>query len=291
MSVITRASGRAAEYAPWALTIYDTCPHGCGYCYVPSTPPIRAHGKTAADFHQPAKARLDLLARLTAYRDRAHSLPAGEVLLLSFMSDPYPETFATPADEITRPVLDLLDDHADVAILTKGGMRAAQDFDIMARNGWWFGQTIIFTDDNLASYPDCDECPMDDEECVTGDQGHCVMGGWEPHAALYADREAALQIAKARGIPTWVSVEPVMNPGQALDVIDRLIPYVDHWKIGKLNGRDDVTREIERSIDWPKFLADVRKLLSSYEEDPMPGRFLRDTFYIKEDLRNAAESQ
>jgi DNA repair photolyase len=50
LSVITKTRGRAAEYAPFAVNLYDTCPHNCQYCYVPSTPAVRARGRTQADF-------------------------------------------------------------------------------------------------------------------------------------------------------------------------------------------------------------------------------------------------
>jgi len=287
-SPITKAAGRAAEYAPYALTLYETCPHACRYCYVPSTPPIRAKGRTAADFHMPARPRKDIIKRLAATVERGLNVPSGDPILLSFMSDPYPPG----ADGLTRQALDLLDMHSDVAILTKGGMRAAHDFDILKRNQWWFGQTIIFTDDSDASFLDCSLCPHDpDDPCPLekdNDYPDCTLGGWEPRAAPYASREAALQIAHDYGVPTWVSIEPVIDPDQALDVIDRLLPYVRHWKIGKLTGRDEETKTIEARIDWTRFLAEVRSLLHFSEEVTEPGRFESNTHYIKRDLLKAA---
>ena len=74
--------------------------------------------------------------------------------------------------------------------------------------------------------------------------------------------------AHAKGIFTWVSVEPVVDPEEALQVMRDLKPYVDFWKVGKLNHFAD----IEKSIDWAKFLRDVRTELNH-------GRY-----YIKQDL-------
>lgn len=291
MNPIQPITGRAAEYAPYHINIYETCPHGCRYCYVPHMTPCRVKGMKADDFHQPARKRPDLVLDLLEQLRRRKGAPAGTVLL-SFFSDPYPRMLAAPDDAwTTREVLAALRGHTgNVAVLTKGGVRAARDFDLLALEGWWFGQTITLTNEDAISYPDCGVCPLGDEACVTGDEdeGHCVMAGWEPYAAPFADREAAAQIAHDVGIPTWVSVEPVINANQALDVIDRLMPYVDHWKIGKLNGRDEETRGLERSIDWPRFLSNARHMLRSYTESAEPGAFARDTVYFKHALLEAA---
>jgi len=37
------------------------------------------------------------------------------------------------------------------------------------------------------------------------------------------------------GIKTWVSLEPVIDPEQAIELIRLLHPYVGHWKAGKIN--------------------------------------------------------
>ncbi|MEZ4551950.1 MAG: hypothetical protein R2874_16190 [Desulfobacterales bacterium] len=35
------------------------------------------------------------------------------------------------------------------------------------------------------------------------------------------------------GHPTWVSIEPVIDPDQAIKLVEMLHPVVDHWKVGK----------------------------------------------------------
>jgi len=61
------------------------------------------------------------------------------------------------------------------------------------------------------------------------------------------------------GIRTWVSIEPVIDPDQALALIEERHPLVDHWKIGKIN----YDKEIENKIDWYKFREEGRNLLRS----------------------------
>lgn len=75
------------------------------------------------------------------------------------------------------------------------------------------------------------------------------------------------------GIYTWVSMEPMIIPQEALEVIRQAHDYVDFWKVGKLNHN----KEVERSIDWAKFRDDATALLESFGSE----------YYIKEDLRKA----
>jgi DNA repair photolyase len=121
-------------------------------------------------------------------------------------------------------------------ILTKGGTRALRDFDLLeGYPGARFGSTIIFTDQKDADH-------------------------WEPNAAPVKDRIEAIREAHRRGIPTWVSLEPVIDPQQALQLIETLHPVVDHWKVGKLNYR-------KLPVDWLRFREDAREMLDSLGAD------------------------
>ena len=96
---------------------------------------------------------------------------------------------------------------------------------------------------------------------------------WEPMASTVQSRLNILRKAHEMGIYTWVSMEPVIIPQEALEVIRQAHDYVDFWKVGKLNHN----KEVERSIDWPKFRDDAIALLESFGSE----------YYIKEDLRKA----
>jgi len=90
---------------------------------------------------------------------------------------------------------------------------------------------------------------------------------WNPRRVSPQAREA-LADAHALGLRTWVSIEPVIYPDQALQVLN--LTTVDTFKVGKLNH--DKARE--EKIDWRQFLADVLAKLEGRECG----------YYIKNDL-------
>jgi len=238
MSVIYRPKGRALEYSPLALNLYTGCTHGCKYCYAPGV-----MFKSRDTFHSEVKPRTKILERLEADCKKMKGDP--REILLCFSCDPYQHEAS-----ITRAALVILAAYnMRVQILTKGGLRAANDFDILKKNDWKFGTTILFSDSKSKTQ-------------------------WEPYSASTGERLASLEIAHGGGIKTWLSVEPVIDPDQALQVIEWTIigGSVDFWKIGKINYH----KYIEEKIDWKKFLEDVEELLVGKQ------------YYIKKDLWVAA---
>ena len=93
---------------------------------------------------------------------------------------------------------------------------------------------------------------------------------WEPGAAPTEERIAALEQAHGLGIPTWVSLEPVIRLDQSLELIRRTAPFVDLYKVGKWNHAAEAA-----AIDWQRFGGDAIALLEE----------LRKPYYIKDDLR------
>jgi len=229
MYIIYEPRGPAREYAELAVNLRRGCPHGCKYCYVPGIPPWKFETNPKETFHSQCVTRSGLLRQL----ERECQQLAGDPreVLFCFTCDPY----VVGADNsVTRAALLTFEKYNMRAqILTKGGMEAAEDFDILARNGWKFASTMLFSSE---------ESRME----------------WEPKAAAVESRVKAIRKAHRMGIETWVSVEPVIYPNQALEVIRQLKGHVDLWKVGKLNHRP----ELEATVDWPKFLADVRTLLA-----------------------------
>ncbi len=121
-------------------------------------------------------------------------------------------------------------------ILTKGGTRATRDFDLLeGYDKARFGTTLVFWNQHDAN-------------------------DWEPNAPTIDNRVEAIEEAYSRGIPTWISLEPVVDPDQALEVILGLHPIVGHWKVGKLNYKN-------LDVNWVEFREEVRSLLDSLGAD------------------------
>jgi DNA repair photolyase len=240
-TVIYEPQGKAGEYAELAVNIYDGCGHRCKYCYAPAF----TH-TTVEKFHQPAM-RKELIQKVkhdAVLLQKAHE---ERPVLLCFTCDPY-----QPVDEvfqITRQVIDVL--HANglnVKILTKGGKHAERDFDLLTGNDW-FGVTLTTLDDKLSVQ-------------------------WEPGAALPGERINSLFKAYEKGIKTWVSLEPVLYPEAALEIIKRTHHFVNEFKVGTLNYHPHA-----KTIDWHKFAVDVQNTLTG----------LNCQYYLKKDLRGYLE--
>jgi DNA repair photolyase len=170
----------------------------------------------------------------------------GKQILLSFTGDPY----CNAESGETRKVLEILNFYGHkVAILTKQPMKALKDIVIFKKFGDRFkiGSTITFDNDT------------DSEK-------------WEKGASSPDDRINGLEIFAKEGIKTWASFEPVIIPEQSLNQLKKVVNFIDHVKIGKINNY----KGIDKQIDWAKFIFDSVRIL---RESNMNGRF-----YIKKDL-------
>lgn len=237
MSLIYQPQGRAAEYAERALNIYKGCSHACLYCYGKRRLSPTQKRKYDTD-PQPKK---NFIANL---RKEASKLPPDTPeICLSFLGDVY-----QPAEmelKLTRQAIEILvENDLPFTILTKGGTRAVRDFDLLARGRGRFGTSLVFLDEDLAAH-------------------------WEPGAATVQDRITALRTISYE-IPTWISLEPVIDPQQALKVIKDLNPYVDHWKIGKINYWPGI------NVDWVAFREEATELLDKVGADYMFKKSLRE---------------
>ena len=242
MDIIYEPKGKAKEYSELAINLYEGCLHACKYCYCPE---IRH--KTLEEWSRNPHPRENIIHQLENNAKKRHFRETREVLLC-FMSDPYQ---SDEAALVTRQALLILEKYQfqKVNILTKAGFRAMNDFDILKRNGWKYGSTIIFNYEKSR------------EE-------------WEPSAPSIQSRIDAVRYAHSQGIFTWVSVEPVIYPDESVQVIKQLLPYVDFWKVGKLNHFPN----IEKDIDWKSFYQEVKSLIPD------------EKVYYKFDLRHTAKS-
>lgn len=243
MPVLYEPHGRAFEYSKLALNIYRCCSHGCRYCFAPDTLFITRDSFSNVHY------RDNLLARLKIDLVNRGSKAPRERVLLCFTCDPYPTDIDTT---VTREVIQLLHEYGyPVQILTKGGLRACRDFDLLKRGDAFATTLTLFNKE--------DSLQM------------------EPGAAIPMERLYVLQQAHARNIETWASMEPVIDPDQTLKLIQWAAPYVDLFKVGKLNSQKTMPadlKQLAKTIDWRKFANDVVNLLES----------LHKAYYIKNDL-------
>lgn len=232
MQVIYEPQGKAREYSPLALNLYNGCKNNCKYCYVPNF-----CKKDANQFHSEVTERKDILKKL----ESDCKLGIADPVLLCFTSDPYPEN-----SELTREAIKIFNKYnVNFQILTKSTKRAKRDFDLYKKSDC-FAVTLTFVNE------------IDSRE-------------WESGADLPKDRIQALREAKEAGIETWVSLEPVIDPKQSLRLIDLAYPYVDLFKVGKLNNY----KNLDKTINWREFGLEAIRKLTQYGK----------RYYIKKDLR------
>jgi len=238
MQIIYRPGGPAAEYAELALNIYRGCTFGCRYCYGP-----RIMRKKPAEYFASPAPKSDISVRVTKDARALATAPERAGVLVSFIGDPYQD----PGDMLTRRVLRTLRDHdLPFTVLTKAGMMATRDFDLFEGNpDASFGVTLTLHD-------------------------AAMLAAWEPGAAGFDSRIRSLEIATVKNIRTWVSLEPVIDPVQSLEIIRRYHDVVDRWLVGKINSFPSV----ERAHDWVRFRRRCIDLLEDLGAD----------YYIKSSL-------
>ena len=236
--IIYHPSGRAGEYANkgYAVNLFRGCTHGCLYCFSPSVMRM-----TREQFHAAVITAPDVLERLKADMKRIGKVD--EPIFLCFTCDPY----CKDADiQITRSAIEIIMESGNtVNILTKAGLRAARDFDLLSKSPEnRIGTTLTFFHHNKARQ-------------------------WEPDVTSPMDRVNMLEHAKAVGIKTWASIEPVIIPEESLAIMEEAIPYVDEFKIGKWNHDKRAN-----DIDWKRFANDAIDLMTKHDKK----------YALKEDL-------
>lgn len=237
MGYIYEPTGSARSDAALACNIYRGCEHACAYCYAPS-----ATFTKREEFYRNISPRDNFLSELE--KDAMKRYARGEAghVLLCFLCDPYQPIEMELG--YTRKVIQIL--HATghtVVPLTKGGTRALRDLDLFTPRDE-FGTTLTHTTDE-----------------------HWQQ--WEPGAAKYADRCAALREFHKAGIPTWVSLEPVLYVDEVFRILNETREFVDYYRIGRLNRNAH-----SKTINWDRFAADVTEFCIKN----------RIPYYIKKEL-------
>lgn len=227
---IYEPKGKAKEYGDYAINIYTGCPHRCYYCFAPGV--LHRDKET---FHSHVEPRPGIIEAVKKQLDKEKI--TGKLIHLCFTCDPYPTGYDSTA---TREIIKLLKEAGNhVQILTKGD--GSRDFDLLDENDW-YGITIS-SNTNIASVAE--------------------LGAISP-----GNRMDVLEEAHRRGIKTWVSFEPVLEPDAVLSVIAGYFDLFDKVKVGKLNYWPS-------DIDWATFGKIAENVCKETGVD----------YYIKDSLR------
>ena len=247
MQTIYEPAGRAREYAELALNLFRGCPHGCRYCYVPQCLHVDRER-----FHAEVDLRPGVLSALAKALPRYRDDPRR--VLLCFSGDPFPRG-RPELHEATIEALEMLwENGQETATLTKNPWPAVKLVEAACRlmrhlpGLHDFGVSLSFADDGLAAE-------------------------WEPGAAPPSERRMALGAARAAGLRTWISVEPVVTVSQALLVLEQTGPHVDEVRVGRLNYHPQ-----GRETDWLAAARQIDRALASLRAQGV-------TTVMKQDLR------
>ena len=162
-------------------------------------------------------------------------------MLLCFSTDPY-----HPGDTtLTRTVLEILIENGMAFCpLSKGGTRALRDIDLFRPDRDAYAATLTCLDDRSRK--------------------------WERNAPPPDDRIAALKTFHAKGIFTWVSLEPVLDVEASLAIVMATHSFVDLYKVGRANYLPITT-----TTDWRTYTLRMIELLNR----------VGAKHYIKQDLQ------
>ena len=235
---IYEPAGPAGEYAPLACNLYGDaegkiggCAHRCAYCYCPQM----LHVSKERFFCSP-KPRPRIIESLDRAAKKMVAAGDHRRVCFGFVGDVYSPMPA--ADDVTRQALQVMVDNGlPFEVCTKGGKRAERDFDLLWAGDAQFGSSMVWWNEQYAQE-------------------------LEPNAAPLMERYQAIARACERGIPAWVSIEPVLDPAEALSVISALRIFDVELRIGKINNRTihqlpPHWQERVRQIDWDAFVREA----------------------------------
>lgn len=242
LKVIYEPKGKAKEYAELAANLFETCAHACKYCYAPYV----MHRKPE-EFFTDARARKDVIKNIIKDAEYLKTINEQREILLCFTCDPYQSDSKIGMDTTKTALAVLFNSGLNVTVLTKGGNRSLKDIDLFEtyKDQFRYGATLVFSNDNDSLL-------------------------YEPFAAPTSERIKALDTIHARGIRTWVSIEPAWSIEDSINIIDRTHEIVDVYKIGKLNYHPHA-----EEVDWAQYTKVVVKRLKELNKE----------FYVKEDLK------
>lgn len=243
--LIYRPKGKAGEYAPFAFNGYTGCDHDCEYCF--NKRGVFAHDWTNhAVLRKPFKGSEDVAFQMFQKEAIAkHHVLSNLGVMFSFKTDPclygtWRLTWACACFCLSAGI--------PVSILTKAVDWCYDKYDYPEAEGMPSSGMAAY----LLGLKEAREM-LSVGFTLTG---HDEM---EPNAPSNLDRIEALALIHAKGIRTYVSIEPIIDCRASLDMIRRSLHFVDLVKIGLRSG---VPQKYYEDDELLAFVQDVNELLA-----------------------------
>jgi DNA repair photolyase len=230
MSVLYEPRGAAREYGELAVNLYSGgCPHKCRYCYVPGC----LHKSSEQWIAEPCVLRPGVniqlaedLARWRWKNDRDGQISHPQVFMC-FTGDPFP--MGVDHDTTLVAIEVCHQEGFGVRLLTKNGEGALAALPLLdGRDA--FGVTVVTS--------------RKEQKDI-----------WEPESPDIRARLVALTQARREGIPTWLSIEPVVHLDDAKEIIGDWGHLADEIKIGRLNHHPE-----GKNFNWEYIAGDLAAL-------------------------------
>ncbi len=235
----------------WSLNPYRGCFHGCAYCYARPTHEYWGFG-AGTDFESKIVVKREAAALLR----RAFEKPSwkGELILFSGNTDCYQPLEASL--ELTRACLEVCAEYRNpVGIITKGAL-VSRDLDVLRRLHREASVRVYFS------------IPFSDDE---------VARKVEPHAPSSRKRFEAMATLANAGIPTGISLSPI-------------IPGLNDEDVPELLARAKQAGAVEATATLLRLSGPVESIFLERMTTAFPERIAKITNRIR-DVRGGAISE
>lgn len=219
MKTIYSTLGAAKEYCEYAVDVYTGCPHKCEYCYAKAKAEKKGSDFTDIKVRKDiVKATKDFLSEHIEFKDKT--------IFLGFSSDPFPTGYDCSA---TVDMVKMLKD---------------------------FGCHIMFCTKGRISLEILDLLDSKDSVGITITCGDEMASKYEPNSISPTERIAQLKAFYDKGVETWISIEPVLEPNYIYSMLESdSMRFITKVKLGKLNHMNlsDLTGNENDVIDWTEY--------------------------------------
>ena len=200
---IYEPSGKAAEYSPWACNFYTGCSNDCDYCYCKRG--VMAHvWDTTPRLKKCFKNEEHALRTFIKELEKNLDAIKKTGIFFSFTTDPLlKETRALTWAAVTACQAY----NVPVQLLTKCSLQPDEIPDFPHKNLIAIGFTLTGADE------------------------------LEPGASTNEERIESMQRLHERGYKTFASIEPVIDPFKAEDIILSTLGICDLYKVGLISGK------------------------------------------------------